>query len=248
MSAFTTAARKINNQPSYVSLKLEQEQTLLDPADSQMNNEDETEDSEHEAYENDSQQKQTEEVQGRDLPHDEEHAELSSIEKDMEGENASPELEQHDEEEELMDADAENKAAAEQNLILNAAAAAASTAQQPTLTASMEEDSDSDALPAKDSSADVSYETENNASAMPAVEVRLKQISQEVEKRTNEEQQNNRHISSLSPEFDDIGHQSFLSLTDLIRTLRPNDKQIPPQIDSDYSNAKRVLSTNNKLE
>jgi len=40
---------------------------------------------------------------------------------------------------------------------------------------------------------------------------------------------------------DDISHQSFLSLTDLIRTLRPVDKQIIPQIDSDYSNAMRVL-------
>lgn len=77
-----------------------------------------------------------------------------------------------------------------------------------------------------------------NTDEMPSVEVRLKQISQEVEKQAHNE---NRHIPSLSSDLEDVGHQSFLSLTDLIRTLRPNDKQIIPQIDSDYSNAMRVL-------
>lgn len=74
-----------------------------------------------------------------------------------------------------------------------------------------------------------------------SVELRLKQITQEVQKRTRNDAENHHLPHSLTPDLDDIGHQSFLSLSDLIRTLRPNDKQIIPQIDSDYSNAMRVL-------
>lgn len=78
-------------------------------------------------------------------------------------------------------------------------------------------------------------------SAPTSVELRLKQITQEVQKRTRNDAENHHLPHSLTPDLDDIGHQSFLSLSDLIRTLRPNDKQIIPQIDSDYSNAMRVL-------
>lgn len=77
--------------------------------------------------------------------------------------------------------------------------------------------------------------------APTSVELRLKQITQEVQKRTRTDAENHHLPHSLTPDLDDIGHQSFLSLSDLIRTLRPNDKQIIPQIDSDYSNAMRVL-------
>lgn len=83
-----------------------------------------------------------------------------------------------------------------------------------------------------------------------SVEVRLKQISQEIEKMSSINKSNggrmgilNQHLSDT----DDIGRQSFLSLTDLIRTLRPNDKQITPQIDSDYSNAMRVLGESSSV-
>lgn len=61
------------------------------------------------------------------------------------------------------------------------------------------------------------------------VEQRLKQITEEV-----------KLASEAAQPPADLGRQSFMSLTDLIRNLRPNDK-VPPQIDSDYSNTMRVL-------
>lgn len=61
-----------------------------------------------------------------------------------------------------------------------------------------------------------------------SVEQRLKQITAEIEKFSNTDSES------------DIGRQSFFSLSDLIKTLRPNDKKTP-QIDSDYSNTMRVL-------
>lgn len=72
----------------------------------------------------------------------------------------------------------------------------------------------------------------------PAIEVRLKQIAQDFEKMTSSQEQAQR-TAALSK--DEITPQSSLSLSDLIRTLRPNEQQIIPQIDSDYSNAMRVL-------
>lgn len=62
-----------------------------------------------------------------------------------------------------------------------------------------------------------------------SVEERIKHISQEIEK-----------ISNSQDRDVDVGRQSFISLSDFIKTLRPNDKKIP-QIDSDYSNTMRVL-------
>lgn len=61
-----------------------------------------------------------------------------------------------------------------------------------------------------------------------SVEQRLKQITAEIEKFSNTDSES------------EIGRQSFFSLSDLIKTLRPNDKKTP-QIDSDYSNTMRVL-------
>lgn len=62
------------------------------------------------------------------------------------------------------------------------------------------------------------------------VEQKLRQITEEIEKYSN------------SDKVDDINdRQSFFSLSDLIKTLRPNDKKVAPQIDSDYSNTMRVL-------
>lgn len=72
----------------------------------------------------------------------------------------------------------------------------------------------------------------------PAIEVRLKQIAQDFEKMTSSQEQVQR-TAGLNK--DEITPQSSLSLSDLIRTLRPNEQQIIPQIDSDYSNAMRVL-------
>ncbi|CAD7012367.1 unnamed protein product [Ceratitis capitata] len=88
---------------------------------------------------------------------------------------------------------------------------------------------------------------------VPTVEVRLKQISQEIEKMaaaSNENQRHNLPTAGLlhhENNNNDVDRQSFLSLTDLIRTLRPNNKQIIPQIDSDYSNAMRVLGETSEV-
>ncbi|XP_034109509.1 putative uncharacterized protein DDB_G0271982 isoform X2 [Drosophila albomicans] len=71
----------------------------------------------------------------------------------------------------------------------------------------------------------------------PGIEVRLKQIAQDFEKMTSSQEL--QRASAVSK--DEITPQSSLSLSDLIRTLRPNEQQIIPQIDSDYSNAMRVL-------
>lgn len=61
-----------------------------------------------------------------------------------------------------------------------------------------------------------------------SVEQRLKKISEEIEKYSNNDN-------------DPHGRQSFFSLSDLIKTLRPADKKVVPQIDSDYSNTMHVL-------
>ncbi|XP_067628258.1 uncharacterized protein nw isoform X2 [Eurosta solidaginis] len=87
---------------------------------------------------------------------------------------------------------------------------------------------------------------------VPTVEVRLKQISQEIEKMAAASNENQRHNNAaaagvLHHDNNDVDRQSFLSLTDLIRTLRPNNKQIIPQIDSDYSNAMRVLGETSEV-
>ncbi|XP_055693182.1 uncharacterized protein LOC129795729 [Lutzomyia longipalpis] len=66
------------------------------------------------------------------------------------------------------------------------------------------------------------------------VEQRLKQITEEIEKFSNAD------VDS------EIGRQSFFSLSDLIKNLRPNDKKTP-QIDSDYSNTMRVLGDTKSL-
>jgi hypothetical protein len=60
------------------------------------------------------------------------------------------------------------------------------------------------------------------------VEQKLKQISAEIEK------------YSAGDKDNETGRQSFMTLSDLLKNLRPNDK-ITPQIDSDYSNTMRVL-------
>ncbi|XP_011188439.1 uncharacterized protein LOC105215943 isoform X2 [Zeugodacus cucurbitae] len=88
---------------------------------------------------------------------------------------------------------------------------------------------------------------------VPTVEVRLKQISQEIEKMAAASNENQRHnlpaagVLHHENNKNDVDRQSFLSLTDLIRTLRPNNKQIIPQIDSDYSNAMRVLGETSEV-
>ncbi|KAH8374129.1 hypothetical protein KR200_010213, partial [Drosophila serrata] len=66
-----------------------------------------------------------------------------------------------------------------------------------------------------------------------AIEERIKQIAQDFQKMASSQE-------LLQPK-EELTPQSSLSLNDLIRTLRPNEQQIIPQIDSDYSNAMRVL-------
>lgn len=73
---------------------------------------------------------------------------------------------------------------------------------------------------------DVSEKIEETTS----VEQRLRKITEEIEK-----------YSNLDNESEIHGRQSFFSLSDLIKTLRPADKKITPQIDSDYSNTMHVL-------
>lgn len=63
-----------------------------------------------------------------------------------------------------------------------------------------------------------------------SVEQRLRKITEEIEK-----------YSSLDNESEMHGRQSFLTLTDLIKTLQPTGKKIAPQIDSDYSKSMHVL-------
>lgn len=68
-----------------------------------------------------------------------------------------------------------------------------------------------------------------------SVEQRLRKISEEIEK------------YSTSDNESDLGRQSFFSLSDLIKTLRPTDKKVIPQIDSDYSNTMRVLGETSSI-
>lgn len=79
---------------------------------------------------------------------------------------------------------------------------------------------------------DKSSGSEEKIEDTTSVEQRLKKISEEIEKYSSG--------SSVDTDGDNLGRQSFFSLSDLIKTLRPSDKKIP-QIDSDYSNTMRVL-------
>lgn len=62
-----------------------------------------------------------------------------------------------------------------------------------------------------------------------SIDQRLKKISEEIEKFSNNES------------ADNGGRRSFFSLSDLVKTLKPTDRKIIPQIDSDYSNTMHVL-------
>lgn len=64
-----------------------------------------------------------------------------------------------------------------------------------------------------------------------SVEQRLRKITENIERYSN----GNDNDSEIH------GRQSFLSLTDLLRTLHPAGKKLGPQIDSDYSNTMHVL-------
>lgn len=79
-----------------------------------------------------------------------------------------------------------------------------------------------------DQSHNESEEISEKVEETTSVEQRLKKISEEIEKFSNNESEIH-------------GRQSFFSLSDLIKTLRPSDKKIIPQIDSDYSNTMHVL-------
>ncbi|XP_037032586.1 uncharacterized protein LOC119071702 isoform X2 [Bradysia coprophila] len=68
-----------------------------------------------------------------------------------------------------------------------------------------------------------------------SVEQRLRKISEEIEKYSSGDKES------------DVGLQSFFSLSDLIKTLRPTDKKVIPQIDSDYSNTMRVLGETSSI-
>ncbi|KAM7345641.1 narrow isoform 2-T2 [Cochliomyia hominivorax] len=214
MSSYATS--KKSNQPSYVSLKLDQERALV----SSKTNDLQDHEDEHDEDDNQTNSSQADEVQGRDLTNEQFDHEVSQQEN-------SEEL--HDDHDETQEQD-HNKSSDQHNEDNDEDFSKINSSH------SQEQEDELEELVAKEKSLE-SYEIENTPE-MPAVEVRLKEISQEVEKRNNEE---NRHIPSLTPDLDDIGRQSFLSLTDLIRTLHPNDKQIIPQIDSDYSNAMRML-------
>ncbi|XP_075166877.1 narrow isoform X2 [Haematobia irritans] len=228
MSSFAATSKK-TNQPSYVSLKLDQERALEATIMKDHHDGDE-EDAEH--YEEDEEVSASagEEVQGRDLANEEgdhemEEASAQSQENSIEDQHQDDQ--DHEPNNEASSVQADDESSDKENIAMASSSSA-----------SHEEGLEESSAMAKEKSSEI-YETENQSNPeIPSVEVRLKQISQEVEKRASEE---NRHIPSLTPDLDDIGHQSFLSLTDLIRTLRPNDKQIIPQIDSDYSNAMRVL-------
>lgn len=223
MSSYTTA--KKTNQPSYVSLKLNEERALTSSKnddnhhlnDHEIDDEHENE-HEQEHEDDESNNSQDDEVQGRDLTNEE-------FDNDTNGSQQENSEELHEELHDDIQEHEVNKLNDQQNDDSN---------KQENSLHSQEEESEEST--AKEKSLE-SYEIEKTPE-LPAVEVRLKEISQEVEKRKNDE---NRQISSLQSDLDDIGRQSFLSLTDLIRTLHPNDKQIIPQIDSDYSNAMRVL-------
>lgn len=72
------------------------------------------------------------------------------------------------------------------------------------------------------------------------VEQKLRQITEEIEKYSN------KVVDKVDLTEDD--RQSFFSLSDLIKTLRPDDKEKAPQIDSDYSNTMRVLGEQQKSD
>ncbi|EDW01385.1 surface protein [Drosophila grimshawi] len=111
--------------------------------------------------------------------------------------------------------------------------------EEDTADADADHESDAETDPETDSH----YESSARPDALPsttespAIEVRLKQIAQDFEKMTSSQELQRAAVVSK----DEMTPQSSLSLSDLIRTLRPNEQQIIPQIDSDYSNAMRVL-------
>lgn len=101
--------------------------------------------------------------------------------------------------------------------------------------AAAEEDQNEEHHTSNEAETEIEEEEEPTAASevevTTTVEQRLKQITEEVGKIASE---------AVVQPVADVGHQSFMSLTDLIRNLRPNDK-VQPQIDiaSDYSNTMR---------
>lgn len=88
---------------------------------------------------------------------------------------------------------------------------------------------------------DAGIDTEENSEKVEettSVEQRLRRISEEIEKYRNVNVNDNNNAGSSA---ENHGPQSFLYLTDLINTLRPSEKKVIPQIDSDYSNTMHVL-------
>lgn len=100
-----------------------------------------------------------------------------------------------------------------------------------------------------DDGGDIVIDTEQNSEKIEettsVVEQRLKKISEELDKYRNVDNSGGGGGGAASA--DNHGPQSFLYLTDLLNTLRPNDKKVAsdrkihPQIDSDYSNTMHVL-------
>lgn len=86
-----------------------------------------------------------------------------------------------------------------------------------------------EAITPNDSDDAIEEEFSEKVEETTSVEQRLRKISEEIEK------------YSINDNNDNHGRQSFFSLSDLIKTLRPTDKKIIPQIDSDYSNTMHVL-------
>lgn len=81
-----------------------------------------------------------------------------------------------------------------------------------------------------DEDAEKSDNNDEPAENTTSVEQRLRNISEEVG-RIN--------LNGGNPES--YERQSFLSLNDLMKSLRSSDRRHPPQIDSDYSNTMHVL-------
>ncbi|BFG03753.1 uncharacterized protein DMAD_02931 [Drosophila madeirensis] len=129
-----------------------------------------------------------------------------------------------------------------------AAAAAIAAAAEESVSAEHEPEADGDSEPEAEAEAETDSEAESQApgqasEALPsstespaaaAIEERIKQIAQDFQKMASSQEMQ-------TPSNEENLPKQSLSLNDLIRTLRPNEQQIIPQIDSDYSNAMRVL-------
>jgi len=106
-----------------------------------------------------------------------------------------------------------------------------------------ESKSSEDSTKATEDSTKLNEEESNHVESITQTDDALEQEenSEKIEETTSVEQRLKKISEEYSINDNTDKSQSFISLSDFLKTLRPTDRKIKPQIDSDYSNTMHVL-------